>query len=131
MKSAPFKLLTPNHLSDALASFKGNKGYYKLIAGSQSIGPMLNLRLTQPEQLISLRGLSELREVTDMGDSIFIGAGITHAEIEDKKILDPSRGLMSSVAANIAYRAVRNFGTIGGSLAHADPAADWVNLMHF
>jgi carbon-monoxide dehydrogenase medium subunit len=129
MKSAPFNLIIPTNLNEALTSFKENKSYCKLIAGSQSIGPMLNLRLTQPDHLISLRNLPDLREVTDVGDSIFIGAGITHAEIEDKKILDPSRGLMASVAANIAYRAVRNFGTIGGSLAHADPASDWVNLM--
>jgi len=129
MKSAPFTLSTPVNLEEAITSFKEGKVYSKLIAGSQSLGPMLNLRLSQPDNLISLRNLPELREVTDVGDGIFIGAGITHAEIEDKKILDPSSGLMASVAANIAYRAVRNFGTIGGSLAHADPAADWVNLM--
>ena len=129
MKSAPFTLSTPVNLEEALASFREGGMYYKLIAGSQSLGPMLNLRLSQPDNLISLRNLPDLREVTDVGDSIFIGAAITHAEIEDKKILDPSRGLMASVAANIAYRAVRNFGTIGGSLAHADPASDWVNLM--
>jgi carbon-monoxide dehydrogenase medium subunit len=129
MKSAPFTLSAPVNLEEAIASFREGGMYSKFIAGSQSLGPMLNLRLSQPDNLISLRNLPDLREVTDVGDSIFIGAGITHAEIEDKKILDPSRGLMASVAANIAYRAVRNFGTIGGSLAHADPASDWVNLM--
>lgn len=129
MKAAPFTLLTPASLDQAINILNKNPTFSKLMAGSQSIGPMLNLRLTQPENLILLRNLKELREVADCKESIFIGAGITHAEIEDKKILDPSRGLMASVAANIAYRAVRNFGTIGGSLAHADPASDWVNLM--
>ena len=128
MKSAPFVMHTPDTVEQAMSLLK-SEGYSKFIAGSQSIGPMLNLRLTQPEHLILLRNLSELREVNDEGSHIFIGAGITHAEIEDQKFLDPSRGLMSSVAKNIAYRAVRNFGTIGGSLAHADPASDWVNLM--
>jgi aerobic carbon-monoxide dehydrogenase medium subunit len=54
-----------------------------------------------------------------------LGACVTHAQIEDGRVPDPTGGLMASVAANIAYRAVRNRGTIGGSLAHADPAADW------
>ena len=60
---------------------------------------------------------------------MFLGAQITHAAIEDARVPDPSRGLMPTVAANIAYRAVRNRGTLGGSLAHADPAADWVTTM--
>ncbi len=73
MKSAPFTLSTPVNLEEALASFREGGMYYKLIAGSQSLGPMLNLRLSQPDNLISLRHLPDLREVTDVGDSIFIG----------------------------------------------------------
>jgi carbon-monoxide dehydrogenase medium subunit len=79
--------------------------------------------------VIDLGAINELREARDEGDAVFLGAQITHAAIEDGRVADPSRGLMPSVAANIAYRAVRNRGTLGGSLAHADPAADWVTTM--
>ena len=58
-------------------------------------------------------------------DSVTLGAGVTHAMIEDGRVADPSRGLMPRAAAGLAYRAIRNRGTIGGSLALADPAAEW------
>ncbi len=60
------------------------------------------------------------------GDELVLGACVTHADIEDGRTPDVTRGAMQRVAANIAYRAVRNRGTVGGSLSHADPAADWV-----
>jgi carbon-monoxide dehydrogenase medium subunit len=98
----------------------------RVIAGGQSLGPMLNLRLADPKNLIDISQLSDLHGVKLEGDWLAIGACVTHAEIEDGKIPDVTLGLMSFVARGIAYRAVRNRGTIGGSLAHADPAADWL-----
>jgi aerobic carbon-monoxide dehydrogenase medium subunit len=98
----------------------------RVIAGGQSLGPMLNLRLADPKNLIDISHLSDLRGARLEGDCLAIGACITHAEIEDGKIPDVTLGLMTFVAHGIAYRAVRNRGTIGGSLAHADPAADWL-----
>ena len=100
-------------------------GEAKALAGGQSLGPMLNLRIAQPAKLVDVRQLPELRATSEDATSVTLGAAITHAEIEDRKVPDPSRGLMAFVASRIAYRAVRNRGTIGGSLAHADPAADW------
>ena len=94
-------------------------------AGTQSLGPMLNLRVAHPTLLVDLRGIDELRAVSEVENSVTLGACITHAQIEDRKVPDPTGGVMASIAASIAYRAVRNRGTIGGSLAHADPAADW------
>jgi CO/xanthine dehydrogenase FAD-binding subunit len=76
-----------------------------------------------------VRGLPELAVIRDEGDAVFLGACTTHAAIEDGRVPDPTRGLLPAVARTIAYRAVRNRGTLGGSLAHADPAADWVNVM--
>jgi carbon-monoxide dehydrogenase medium subunit len=99
------------------------------MAGAQSLGPMLNLRLAQPSLVVDVRGLSELHEVSETRDSVFIGSCVTHAAIEDGKVPDATRGFMREVATNIAYRAVRNRGTIGGSLCHADPAADWPNVL--
>jgi carbon-monoxide dehydrogenase medium subunit len=90
---------------------------------------MLDLRLAQPSMLVDVSRLAELRQVIDDGDALWVGAGITHAQIEDGMVPDPTGGLMRSVAAGIAYRAVRNRGTLGGSLAHADPAADWVSTV--
>ena len=104
MKSAPFTLSAPVNLEEAIASFREGGMYSKFIAGSQSLGPMLNLRLSQPDNLISLRNLSELREVADLVDSIFIGAGITHAEIEDVRAdldweprISPQTGILMTI----------------------------------
>jgi carbon-monoxide dehydrogenase medium subunit len=94
-------------------------------AGTQSLGPMLNLRVSHPTLIVDIRRLEELRSSDENSESVTLGACITHADIEDRRVPDPTGGFMASVAASIAYRAVRNRGTIGGSLAHADPAADW------
>ena len=104
-------------------------GSAKIIAGGQSLGPMLNLRLVAPELLIDISGLRELKQAERDGDALVIGACITHSDIEDARIPDVTSGAMLRAASAIAYRAVRNRGTIGGSLSHADPAADWVSVL--
>lgn len=101
----------------------------KLIAGGQSLGPMLNLRLARPPGLVDVSRANDMRGARDDGDAIVYGGAVTHAEIEDGIVPDATPGWLASVARRIAYRAVRNRGTIGGSLAHADPAADWVNVL--
>lgn len=97
----------------------------KVIAGGQTMMPILNLRMAAPEHLIDVSRLAELREVRHEGSHWRIGAGITHAMIEDERIDDFTNGYLQFVAAGIAYRAIRNRGTLGGSLIHSDPAADW------
>jgi aerobic carbon-monoxide dehydrogenase medium subunit len=129
MKAAPFAYERPADVSAALALMAGAKGVTKIIAGGQSLGPMLNLRLVQPDLIIDIAGLAELRHAERSGDELVIGACITHGDIEDGRIPDVTRGAMQRVAGAIAYRAVRNRGTIGGSLSHADPAADWVSAL--
>src|SRR3954462_14661962 len=101
----------------------------RVVAGAQSLGPMLNLRLAQPRTLIDVTGIAELTRVSDAPDAVTLGACVTTANIEDGKL--PGRGLehLPAVAMRIAYRAVRNRGTIGGSLCHADPSADWVSVL--
>jgi aerobic carbon-monoxide dehydrogenase medium subunit len=101
----------------------------KILAGGQSLGPMLNMRLVQPELIIDITALDELKRVERQGDHLVIGACVTHADIEDGRIPDVTNGAMRAVAAGIAYRAVRNRGTIGGSLTNADPSADWVSAL--
>jgi aerobic carbon-monoxide dehydrogenase medium subunit len=129
MKAAQFDYEKPRDLSTALALLAQGDGDAKILAGGQSLGPVLNFRLAQPRLLVDIRGVAELQAVRDEGDSVFLGACITHAAIEDGNVPDPTNGLLRTVAHGIAYRAVRNRGTLGGSLAHADPAADWVNVM--
>ena len=129
MKAAAFEYERPGTAAEACALLAAGAGLAKPMAGGQSLGPMLNLRLAQPSTVIDLTALAGLGEVRDEGDAVFLGANVTHAAIEDGRVPDPSRGLMPFVAANIAYRAVRNRGTLGGSLAHADPAADWVSTL--
>ena len=99
------------------------------IAGGQSLGPMLNLRLVQPQSLLEVRQLAAMRATKLLQGRLRIGAAVTHAEIEDGVLPDTTQGMLRYVARNIAYRAIRNRGTLGGSLAHCDPAADWVNAL--
>ena len=101
----------------------------KIIAGGQSLGPMLNLHLARLAALVDLSRAADLRAVIETADTLVYGAAITHAEIEDGAVPDATPGWLQAAARRIAYRAVRNRGTIGGSLAHADPAADWVNVL--
>lgn len=129
MKPAPFAYERPHDLQAALAVMAGSDGTIKIMAGGQSLGPMLNLRLVAPDLLVDISGLTELKQVERSGDDLVIGACVTHADIEDDRIPDVTRGAMRRVAGAIAYRAVRNRGTIGGSLSHADPSADWISAL--
>ena len=122
MKAPAFDYVQAKDLGDALKLVaQGGRA----AAGTQSLGPMLNLRVSHPVLIVDIRRLEELRSCNENSEGVTLGACITHAEIEDRRVPDPTGGFMASVAANIAYRAVRNRGTVGGSLAHADPAADW------
>ncbi|UUX96448.1 FAD binding domain-containing protein [Aquabacterium sp. J223] len=129
MKPAPFAYHAAQDLPQALALLAEADGLAKPVGGTQSLGPMLNLRLAQPPLLVDLSRLPALRGAALRGDALRIGAAVTHARLEDGELPDVTRGLLPHVAAGIAYRAVRNRGTLGGSLAHADPAADWVSTM--
>jgi len=125
MKAPPFEYVRPKGLPEALALIEKSDGTAKLLAGGQSLTPMLNLRLARPPLLVDISRLTELHGIEDHGTYWRIGAGVTHARIEDESGLTAGGRMIREVAGGIAYRAVRNFGTIGGSLAHADPAADW------
>src|SRR5215470_16970794 len=125
MKAAAFDYARPRDVAEAVALLAQAKGGAKALAGGQSLGPMLNLRLTRPVLLVDVSRLDELRAIEDAGDAWRIGAAVTHAQIEDADGALGGGAMLVEVAAGIAYRAVRNRGTIGGSLAHADPAGDW------
>lgn len=125
MKSAAFTLDQPA-TAQQLSAVLAQRGESRIMAGGQSLGPMLNLRLARPAHVVSIAGLSDLNAVEETKDAVIIGACVTHAAIADGRVPDIGKGILPAIAQNIAYRAVRNRGTIGGSLCHADPAADWL-----
>lgn len=129
MKPADFAYARPGSLDEALRLLADNAGRGRLLAGGQSLGPMLNLRLATPDLVIDIGRLRELQRFETTDGVLVIGSGVCHADIEDGRVPDLAGGLLKRVAAGIAYRAVRNRGTVGGSLAHADPAADWPPVM--
>lgn len=132
MKAAAFAYQKASSISQLNEGLARQDDLVKLMAGGQSLAPMLNLRLARPSRLIDLSGLEELRQVYASQDEIMVGAAVTHAAIEDGLIAKtlgtstPLARMLAEVASDIAYRAVRNRGTMAGSIAHADPAADWV-----
>jgi aerobic carbon-monoxide dehydrogenase medium subunit len=126
MKPAPFDLARPANLKEAAAALAQYGAGARLLAGGQSLGPMLNLRLVRPAMLVAIAHLPELGAVAEDADAVTIGAAVTHTAIADGRTPDIGGGILARIAEGIAYRAVRNLGTIGGSLCHADPAADWL-----
>lgn len=125
MKPAAFTLDQPASVPQ-LSALLSKRGESRIMAGGQSLGPMLNLRLARPSHIVSIAGLADLNAVDETADAVIIGACVTHAAIADGRVPDIGKGILPTIAQNIAYRAVRNRGTIGGSLCHADPAADWL-----
>ena len=126
MKPVKFDYTLPAALMAVPALLAGQERVSKVVSGGQSLGAMLNLRLVQPDVLLDISGLAELKRIQETHDAWVIGACITHANIEDGCIAGKVGEVLASIARGIAYRAVRNRGTIGGSLAHADPSADWL-----
>ena len=129
MKAAAFDYVRPKSLAEAIGILAQTDRDAQVMAGGQSLVAMMNLRVAAPDLIVDIERLAELRAASDDAATVWLGACVTHAAIEDHLVPDPSRGLMPSVAANLAYRAVRTRGTIGGSLALSDPAADWLTVM--
>jgi carbon-monoxide dehydrogenase medium subunit len=129
MKPNPFAWERPASLAALLDRLATAQGGVKLIAGGQSLGPMLALRLVEPDLILDITGIAELRQARVEAGTLVLGACVTHADIEDGRVPDLTGGALQRVASAIAYRPVRNRGTIGGSLVHADPAADWVSAL--
>lgn len=128
MKPASFAYLRATSIAEA-SRYLAAHASAKIIAGGQTLGPMLNLRLAQPSHIVDITRIPELARAEDKGGLVELGACITHGAIEDGRTPDPAHGAIMQIARGIAYRAVRTRGTIGGSLAHADPSADWLTTL--
>ena len=125
MYPAAFEYHTPTSVQDALGLLGKLKDDAKILAGGHSLIPMMKLRLAQPKHLIDLRKVPGLAGIKEEGGAIVIGAMTTEWQVESSALVKSKFPVLSEIAAIIGDPAVRNLGTIGGSVAHADPAADW------
>jgi carbon-monoxide dehydrogenase medium subunit len=124
MIPAKFDYVRPGSLDEAVRALADGGDEAKVIAGGQSLLPLLRLRLAYPELLVDLAGLAELRGVTDAGDSLLIGARTTHYQLIHDPLVAEHCGLLAQATGTVADPAIRHRGTLGGALAHADPAGD-------
>lgn len=125
MFAAPFEYLRPSTVDEAVALLAKHGDDAKLLAGGHSLIPAMKMRLAQPRFIVDIGRVSGLSYIRESGNSIAIGAMTTHYALESSALLKSKCPLVPETAAYIGDLQVRNRGTIGGSLAHADPAADW------
>ena len=124
MIPAPFDYVRPADLDGALRILSEREGEAKLLSGGYSLLPLLKLRLAQPGLLVDLRDVTGLDGIVETDDELRIGAKATHRQIHENDII-ARYPLLHDVSGGIGDPQVRNWGTIGGSVAHADPASDW------
>ena len=131
MKPAPFDYVAPTSLEEAVEVLAAANGEGKVMAGGQSLVPLLNFRVTRPSVVVDLRKIPGLSFIEDRGSTIAIGALTRHAEVERSGIVAAKLPVMAAAMPHVAHLAIRNRGTIGGSIAHADPAAEHPMLTVF
>ena len=129
MIPAQFDYLTPATLDEALALLARHADDAKILAGGHSLIPAMKLRLAQPSVLIDIGRIRDLAYIREEGSEVHIGAMTTHFQVEASERLRDICPILPEAAAQIGDTQVRNRGTVGGSLAHADPAADWPAVM--
>ena len=129
MISSPFDYSRASSLDDALAKLKASNGEGKFIAGGHSLVPLMKLRLSEPKALIDIARIPGLSGIREKDGKIEIGAGTVHHDVASSALLRKACPAIADCAAAIGDAQVRNRGTLGGSLAHADPAADYPAVM--
>ncbi len=125
MIPAPFDYVRPASLHDALAALRDHEGEAKVLSGGYSLLPLLKLRLAQPALLVDLRDVDGLDGIVETDDDLRIGGRATHRQILEDPVVSTRYPMIRDAAGGIGDPQVRNWGTIGGSCAHADPSADW------
>lgn len=129
MKPANFEYHRPGTCAEAAELLYRLRDDVKVIAGGQSLLPIMNMRLAEPAHLVDVSVLPELRRATLTAEGATYGAATTHMMFEHQLVPDVADGLLSHAAGGIGYRAIRNRGTVGGSLAHSDSSAEWPTVM--
>jgi aerobic carbon-monoxide dehydrogenase medium subunit len=125
MKSPPFSYVKAKSLDHLFSNMKEYGDDLRVLAGGQTLLASLNMRLSEPVVLMDIRGLSELSGISLQGSYLRIGALVTHSEIEASIDVATHLPMMAQAVPHIAHRAIRNLGTLGGSIAYADPAGEW------
>jgi len=120
-----FEYVRPANLDETLRILRDREGEAKLLAGGYSLIPLIKLRLAQPGLLVDIQDVSGLDAITETEEYLTIGARATHRQIHEAPVVRDHYQLLGDVSAIIGDPQVRNWGTIGGSVAHADPASDW------
>jgi carbon-monoxide dehydrogenase medium subunit len=129
MKPAPFQYYAPTIVEEALSYLREHGSDAKVLAGGQSLIPMMNFRLVQPSALVDLNNIPELAYIKpDENGGVRLGAMVRHHQVEIDPLIEKRAPLLHETMPNIAYPQVRNRGTFGGSVSHADPAAELVSV---
>jgi carbon-monoxide dehydrogenase medium subunit len=124
MKPATFEYVVVDSVMKAVTVLSEARGEAKILAGGQSLVPMLNFRLVRPAILVDINRIRELAFIEETGNTIRVGALTRHYELEISPVLAKHLPVVASAMTHVAHLAIRNRGTIGGSLSHADPAAE-------
>ncbi len=125
MYAAPFEYHSPSTLAEALSLLSKYGEEAKVLSGSMSLVPLMKLRLAQPGHVVDLRKVPGLSGISESGGSVVVGGRTTHHEVSASAVVRSKLPMMAEAAGQIGDPQVRNLGTIGGSLSHADPSADW------
>jgi len=131
MKPAAFNYVVPDSLEAAVQALVAANGDGKLLAGGQSLMPLLNFRMARPAVVVDLMRIADLASIQLSGDSVAIGALARHVDLEFSDLIAAKLPVMAAAMPHVAHLAIRNRGTIGGSLSHADPAAELPMLAVF
>ena len=129
MKLPPFEYACPTTISEAVALLASHGGEAKPLAGGQSLVPMLAFRVASPSLLVDLRKLAELRQIKIADDGVTLGAMVRWRDILDDARLRKAHPLLVAAVEHVAHYQIRNRGTVGGSIAHADPAAEMPGIV--
>lgn len=125
MYPSRFLYFSPKTIRKAAEILSDSQGNAKILAGGMSLIPMMKMRVVNPQRVVDLGRISSLKKITEKGKFLIIGSMVSDRKIESSQIIRNKIPLISAVASNIGDPQVRNRGTIGGSLSHADPSGDW------
>jgi carbon-monoxide dehydrogenase medium subunit len=124
MIPAAFDYVRPSTVDEAVAALVAGGEDAKVLGGGQSLMPVLRLRMGAPSVVVDTTRIDEMKGISDSGDAIVIGAGVTHDEVMNSALVKDNVALLAVATATVADRQIRHRGTLGGALAHADPAGD-------
>ncbi len=129
MPARSFEYVRPQTVGQAVRVLGDYGSRAKVLAGGQSLIPILKLRLANPSVLVDINAISGLSYIQERGDRLRLGALTRHRDLETSKLIRTKYPILSDAAASLGDPQVRNLGTIGGSVAHADPASDWGTVL--